>query len=209
MAKNKKVWQGQIRDLYLNRQGKLNAAEAQTELKKMPIQIPTHINTIQKYMHKNKPAWNELLNKGLDYPWSVGVSTTHPDLKEVAPLLLMLKNVYFSNIPERLTIRWALWVLTLQKIYPGPSKQDTKKQLLKYQGDMITLTSFCVDYERQWQLAGGVLPANTSQFDDIDIDKAIEKFLAWYKEDLDPDNYKSLLEVRREYYAGIDDKDIG
>jgi len=216
MAKNKKVWQNEIRDLYLNHQGKLNAAEAQKQLKKMPIQMPTHINTIQKYMHNNKPAWDELLNKGLDYPWSVGALTTHPYLKEVLPLLLMLKNEYFSNIPERLTIRWALWFLTLRKIYPGPLKQDTKKlsqkliekRVLKYQGDMIILTSFYVDYERQWQLAGGVLPANTSQFDDMDINKAIEKFLAWYKADLDPDNYESLLKVGNEYYAGIEDKDI-
>jgi hypothetical protein len=65
---------------------------------------------------------------------------------------------------------------------------------MKYFTDMIILTSMYSDYEKQWERAGLPLPANTSQFDDLDIETVKQNFLNWYKDDLKPDTFENLKE---------------
>lgn len=123
-----------------------------------------------------------------DKPWSIGTLNKYPYLKSVLRQLLILKNIQFKPTYEKFTVRWALWFYRLEKLY-YPADVS---QAMKYFGDIIILTSMYSDYEKQWVKAGLNLPANTSKFDDLDIEIVKQNFLNWYKDDLEPDTYDNL-----------------
>jgi len=127
----------------------------------------------------------------VDKHWSIGVLDKYPYLKSVLKQLLIFKSMQFEQMPEKFTVRWALWFYKLEKLYYHPADESQARENI---ADIIILTSMYSDYEKQWEKAGLDLPADTSKFDDLDVETVKQNFLNWYKDDLEPDTFENLKE---------------
>lgn len=154
------------------------------------------LSTVQRELvdarkHRKENA-DEMLD--LDKPFSMGALQKYPELRDYTPVLLMLKEKLFSN---SMTIRFALWFSRLLLIHKGQEALNKAKGMDKSTAinqsfhSLIYLSLLYASYERDWEKSNLNLPADTSRFDDLDVEKTKSKFLDWYN-DRYPDDYKSL-----------------
>lgn len=153
------------------------------------------LSTVQRILvsaRKHRKEIKDIILE-LDKTWSIGALAKYPYLEIVLPELLLWRKEIFKETP--MSIRWALWYYRLHNIHKvtkGMDKANGRKTPQPNLGDIHNLASLYSDYERQWERAGLPLPADTSQFDDTDINNIKQNLLNWYKKGLDKDTYNSL-----------------
>jgi hypothetical protein len=126
MMTNKIKWQEEVQNIFIQTQGRLNATKIFNSIKDNPNvqQVPTHHNTVQKYVAKNRDTWMKVVDEGLEKPWHWGALLEY-NLSYEACLLIdqtmegieraieNIKSGQDSGSQSPLSIREALWIARL------------------------------------------------------------------------------------------------
>ena len=197
MAKGTLLTEADIKNIRAIYEGMPTDSKAETVRQKASqvLKRELGLSTVQRILIQARKHRKEIKDMilDLDKPWSIGALEKYPYLEIVLPELLLWKKEIFQKIP--MSIRWALWYYRLHNIHKvtkGMDKANGGKTPQPNFGDIHNLASLYSDYERQWERAGLPLPADTSQFDDTDINNIKQNLLNWYKKGLDKDTYNSL-----------------
>lgn len=156
------------------------------------------LSTVQRVLVEVRKHRKEIKDTvlELDKPFSIGSLQQYPYLATVLPNLSVLKKFLFHSYT--MPIRWALWFYRLwpliiaDKSLKKTTGDKTPLDLEKNLADILFLTLLYCDYERQWENAGLPLPADTSQFDDGNIETIKQNLLSYYKGRVPPETYELL-----------------